>query len=644
MPLTTSRIGSPVRLSHANLPRAPRALVRTDFRRALLASGCLGAILLLSACGGGSNSSTLSESGTTTSTESGTTTSDTGDIVIALTDAEGDFSAYDVTVASLRLVRIDGTAVETVPLATRVDFSQLTEVTEFFNRATVPAGVYDQIELNLDFSDADIVVQDASGADLAATVLDASGTPVDELTVEIELLENDRLLIGRGSPAALSLDFDLAASNVVDLGTSPPTVTVAPLLLATPELETDRTHRLRGLLIATQPDLDQFELAIRPFRHRDGEFGELSVQSDAATTYLVNGESLEGAGGLAALSALEARSPVVVSGQVVDDVFTASAVLAGDSVPWVDGDAAHGTVLARSGDALTLSGAWIDGGSGAPRYRGELNVLVGIDTAVTALHRDANLGTVDLSVGSRVAVFGELTDDVTLDAREGRVRLESSTLAGQVVSADPLQVDLAVLGKRRAAAFDFSGTGVSAAEDADPANYEIDIATPLLDVATGDIVRLSGRVTPFGFAAPDFAATTVVDLDTDRRRAHFRANWQSSGGSASPFGAIDSTRIDLDLSDARTALKRRGLPGDGGVAVDAMTLSAPAADQGAYAVRVRGSDRITALRSFAELIRVLTQQLEDGLRLVEVHAHGAPVADAAELVTHRAGFLFAVDG
>ena len=57
-----------------------------------------------------------------------------------------------------------------------------------------------------------------------------------------------QFLISQGVPAAVSVDFDLAMSNSVDLDVDPPVVTVEPFLVALPELETDRAHRLRGAL------------------------------------------------------------------------------------------------------------------------------------------------------------------------------------------------------------------------------------------------------------------------------------------------------------------------------------------------------------------------------------------------------------
>ncbi len=68
--------------------------------------------------------------------------SESGDVVIGLTDAKGGYATYTVDVLSLTLTKSNGVVVETLPLNTRVDFAQYTELTEFLTAATVPGGVY----------------------------------------------------------------------------------------------------------------------------------------------------------------------------------------------------------------------------------------------------------------------------------------------------------------------------------------------------------------------------------------------------------------------------------------------------------------------------------------------------------------------
>ena len=85
-------------------------------------------------CGGGGGA------GSSVSVTALNAPEDQGTIAIAITDAEGDYDSYTVDVTSVVLQRSDGSVVETLPLSTRIDFSELTEVTEFLTIATVPAG------------------------------------------------------------------------------------------------------------------------------------------------------------------------------------------------------------------------------------------------------------------------------------------------------------------------------------------------------------------------------------------------------------------------------------------------------------------------------------------------------------------------
>jgi hypothetical protein len=186
--------------------------------------GLLGALLLftgafLAACGGGSDS----------------TSSDSGVVYIGLTDADGDFITYSVDVTALTLTRADGAVVDALPIKTRVDFAQYTDMTEFLNAATVPSGVYTRVDMTLDFTSADIRVASGSNA-LLVSPKDTSGNPITTMTLQVKLDGNRPLVVRPGIPAHLTLDFDLEATNSVDLNTA--TVTVSPLLLADVDLRT----------------------------------------------------------------------------------------------------------------------------------------------------------------------------------------------------------------------------------------------------------------------------------------------------------------------------------------------------------------------------------------------------------------------
>ncbi|HHO59183.1 MAG TPA: hypothetical protein ENJ64_02995, partial [Thiotrichales bacterium] len=126
-------------------------------------------VFFLAGCGGSSDATTSSEN---------------GEVIIGLTDAEGDHATYTVDVLSLTLTKSNGVEVETLPLNTRVDFAQYTELTEFLTAATIPNGIYTRASMVLDYSNADIQVEDASGNLVAITnIQDVDGNPIQTLAV-----------------------------------------------------------------------------------------------------------------------------------------------------------------------------------------------------------------------------------------------------------------------------------------------------------------------------------------------------------------------------------------------------------------------------------------------------------------------------
>ena len=582
------------------------------------------------ACSGGGGGSSLSNTSPTAAS------ADNGEITIALTDAEGDFESYVVDVDYLRLRRANGDVVETVPLTTRVDFAELNRLTEFFTIATIPAGEYTSVVVGMNFSAAEILVQAADGSISAALAIDAAGTALTQLEVTVRLPDDDPIRIARGVPAHVTLDFDLDASNVVDFDGSPVTVTVQPFLFVTPEFERNREHRARGVLADVNEPAAEITLKVRPFHHRAGEFGHFTFLVDDETMYDVDGERLAGADGLAAVAMLEENTPVVTLGMVTDTGFVADVVVAGSGVPWADVDLIEGVVLARQDDTLTVRGVYFSFRADVTVQRGIFSVELHDDTIVATRLLDATLAPADISVGQHLSAAGDMRDDLTLSA--SRVALHINQLTARVLQPSPLVVDLAFLNGLRPSGFDFTGTGVTPADDADPEHYEIDTATlPLPGVEPGEAVRLRGLVNRFGFAPPDFNARTVIDVNQDRFPASLQVAWE--GGTGSPFNSIEPARIDVDLSEARHVLRLRGLDA-GGADLNAIALLATDDGRGAYAVVVRGVGEVHGYRQFSALVAELERQLAAGNLLHRIAAHGRYNAGTVELTAPRAAFEF----
>ena len=547
---------------------------------------------------------------------------DTGELALALTDAEGDFLTYVVDIHSIELTRRDGAVVETLPLSTSVDFAQYVEVSELLTMATVPAGVYTAIELNLDYSDADIVVQDENGDPIQANAIDEEGNPLQQLTVSLELASGSDFTIAPGIPAQVTLDLDLDASNQVDINGSEATVTVDPILLADTQFENPKSLRLRGLLDSVQPEDNVFVLNIRPFRHRQGNFGSARVHVDDETHYEIDGIAYNASEGLAKLATLAQLTPVVSLGEWDREAarYTADTVFAGSSVPWGEVDALRGVVIKRDGNSLTVRGAVIELANGNYRFSDEITLLVGDQTTVTQqLQGLGNAGINDISIGSAIRASGDLVDDITLDANAGHVRIHLSNATGSVVSSSPLAVNLQKLSGRHFSIFDFTGTGTDADSDASPANYEVDTSTLNLgSVNPGDPVRVRGLVNTFGTAPEDFIAQTL--FDASEIKGHLVINYGKNGAQSAIAQLSDESIVfDLSNSGTRHHVKRAGILTDLS-GFETMPQVIPAEQTGIFAIT--GRRHIEIYRNFTDFVAALDEALAAGKKVTRFDAHG----------------------
>ena len=452
---------------------------------------------------------------------------DTGDLVVGLTDAESDFVKYEVDIVSLTLTKQNGAVVDALPVVTRVDFAQYVEMTEFLTAATIPVGRYVEANLELDYTEADLQVEGSGGSAVPVDtndIIDDTGATINRLTVSVQLQGRNALVIAPGIPAHLTLDFDLSASNHVDLSDpAQPMVTVNPFLVAEVNPENPKIHRLRGPLKEVNVTEGTFSLIIRPFIHvisgGDDRFGTLQVVTDGGTFYEISGTMYQGEEGLQALDQQQVLTAVIAIGDlnIAARRFEARQVYAGASVPGGTLDVITGNVVSRSGLQLTVKGATLMRAAGSVAFNDELNVLLSDDTTVGRQLSKDPLSINDISVGQRITVFGVLNGDETqLDAADGHVHLLLTTVKGVVVSADgPVIVDVTVIDGRKISHFDFSGTGIDLANNADPTGYAVE--TGSLDITgldAGDAVKFRGFITPFGHAADraDFEARTLVNV------------------------------------------------------------------------------------------------------------------------------------
>jgi hypothetical protein len=619
-----------------------RVLCRNLALAALVVAGLAG-------CGG-------SSPGSTTGTAPSTPDTDNGTLLVSITDADGDFVSYSVDVLSVTLRRQTGGTVEVLPATTRIDFAQLTDLSDLLAVATLAPGDIVGGTIRLDYSTAEIFVEQ-NGQVVRANVVDDDGAPLGVTELDIELAAREHLIITRGRAALLALDFDLAASHEVDVAQTPPVVTARPYIVAEARPVTEKELRLRGALVGADVAAGTYTVDVRPWFAPQGNHGRVTVHTTSATAFEIDGVAATGSAGLAALAAKPAGTMTVAFGTLttgalaaLDRRFTAEIVHAGDSVSGERLDAVHGSIVARNGDRLTVKGAFAVRNDRSARLHRTVVVTVGPSTRVL---KTGSPGTsVDasaLSVGQNIVAFGSLVEPATddapaaFDATNGRVRMLPTHLRGIVNSsvAGQINLDLRAIDRLGVDLFDFAGTGVTAAQDADPADYEI--ATGSLDLrsaAPGQAAMVAGFVRPFGSAPADFEGRTVVD---HRDLPDVLGIGWGTTGTTAPFLSMGTTGLVLDVDNSSIGT-RHYLVVDMRL-VDVTSLSspltlAPSSSPALYAISIGRGVRL--YRTFDEFSTAVSTELAAGRAALALAASGdyesgSTTLTARHIMMHFAG-------
>ncbi len=590
----------------------------------LIVVGFIAATFGLLGCLGGSSGST------NTATEN-----ESGDLIISLTDAKGDFASYTVDVVSLTLTKQNGAVVETLPVSTTVDFAQYTEMTEFLTAGTIPNGIYTQATMTLDYQNADIQVENEDGDPVAVdTIRDEDGNDITTITVSVYLGDVNAILIAPGIPAHLSLDFDLNASNKVEFDAEDnPELTVSPVLLADVNRESSKIHRLRGLLNDVSVDDSSFNVIIRPFYHFiskvDKHFGMIHVKIDNSTVYSINKESYQGQSGLVELNELPEYAAVVVIGDLKFSPyrFEAREVLAGSSVPGGTMDAAKGNIVSRDGNIVVIKGASLIRDNGNVSFNKFITVVLGDDTVVKRQLSKQAYEIADISIGQKITVHGIFSDifgsDPEIDATNGYVRMHLTTVRGTVNESvddvSPLIIDLQSIGRHRAEIFDFTGTGIDPDNDTDIENFEVD--TGVMDIASiisDSPVKIRGFVNGFGQAPEDFTAWTIVNISDIK--GCMKIHWNPA--STTPFEQISDQSITFNLLDVGCFHHL----GRGHVVTDLTDLSewptVQPGEDGIGIFTIKYHQEVQLYASFSNFVSELEKRLANGQAVRKLSAVG----------------------
>jgi hypothetical protein len=449
------------------------------------------------------------------------TTATCGSTMMTMTDAAGDFLTYQVNLVSLQLQRADGTMVETLPQTTAVDFVQLIDLSEILSARQIPPGSYVAAQVTVDYSNAVIMVDDGTGTGIAVKPVNSSGAALAQLQLMVKLDNKNSLNIKAATTSRIAFDFNLLASNMVDLTAK--TDTVSPVLVASVVPIDNKQIRVRGEITAVDTGGSDYTIQVDPFNNHDNDkFSPLMVHTTDTTTFEINGTPFAGSAGLAQLAALPADTISVALGtiQASDQTFTASSVLAGTSVAGAGMDHIVGNVISRTGNTLTVHGARMDDHGNDRFIAGSSTVTIAAATSVTAQGQAAATPAhtiAEISVGSLIDAFGTAGTDnngnVTLDATAGRVRLDFTQVQGAVntLNTGAISLNLQTIDRQPVSLFNFAGTGSANGMDSNPAKYVVSTAAlDLSQLFVGGSALGIGFVNPFGSAPPDFTAMTIA--------------------------------------------------------------------------------------------------------------------------------------
>jgi hypothetical protein len=475
-----------------------------------------------------------------------------------------DFAAYNITIDSITLIRNDGVTATAIGTPEIVDFTQQGNIAELWGSGAIPIGTYVSAQITFDYTNAVIAVKQ-NGKAVQAKVLDAhTAAAPTTYSVSVNFDPAHQLVVtptyASTSAHLLAINFDLAASSIVDFTKSPATVSVQPYVTVGVLRPDTRTIRVRGPLLNSSGDVQTYSVYVRPFYDEANNIGNLALFTRPGTVWTLNGKTYIGSAGLAALAGLSAGITSTVGyAQFVPDfntlnqaaagTFYLSYVVAGSTLEDQYTEGVSGEVVARSGNTLTLMNATLFLNT-ADEFLYQFNpatVLVGSGTLVTAdNNRNATaLDASSIAVGQHITARGlyslNASNEAIIDAtgttstNTGSVRLQATELFGPLISEAPgsLVMNVEDINGWPVSDYNFTGNGATAPS---PGAFAVSTGTLALPAGTaaGDPVWVDGYVAPFGHAPPDFDGTLALNNETSIQMAGI----QAGGGPAYSAGPI----------------------------------------------------------------------------------------------------------
>jgi len=516
------------------------------------------------------------------------------------------FASYVVTIDSITLTDAVGNVYTALATAEPIDFTRISNVAELWGNATIPADTYVGATISLDYTSAQIAVWE-NGKAVPVTFTDPAGGALTTLAINVAFDPKNPLVVTNSyattNAQRVALDFDLAASNVVNLSVpATPTMIVAPYFRFSNVAADTKVIRVRGPLVNSNLVEGTYSIYERPFFDEVNSLGTLSLFNSGATIYTINGTTYVGAPGLAALQETSAGVTTTLAytnfqvtpstnnaqGQPTGTagIFHTIYMVAGGSLETNYTENMTGEVIARNGNTLTLTNAILAGGqySLSQGYFEYLNdgvlaqVTVGPSTVVTAEGNSTltNLSSDSIAVGQRISAIGTVTTltatNVVLNAvtstegsTAGQVRLMTTSLYGQLNSsaADTLSLNLQTIDEIPVGQFTFTGNGPT---PPNPAMFTVDTTNSGIEDLSASAANTSlwidGFLPAFGAAPPDFlalanlyrgptpsGASSAVQLEADVP-ASLQVIWDNSTGTTAPFTSIMASGLTINLASS----------------------------------------------------------------------------------------------
>jgi hypothetical protein len=262
-----------------------------------------------------------------------------GSAVVTLTSTPSTdtFLAYRVGLVSVQLrTSSGGSSVSLLPAGTTVDLAKLVNLSEVIGSSSAKTGTFKEAVVTLDYSSAQIIYDNGTAQGVQLTPLGAGGQALGRVSLTLLLDPSNQMSIAAKSSTRLSLNFNLAASNVVDLTAK--TVSVMPMMAASSLPIDAKTVRVRGPLgsvsgatsngtySTSSTSSGWFSAGIMPFDFNTSEGGSLGITPTTGAIYEINGTPSTGTTGLTQLASLSAGTMTEAFGTMTTSTNASSSL------------------------------------------------------------------------------------------------------------------------------------------------------------------------------------------------------------------------------------------------------------------------------------------------------------------------------